>query len=57
MEKNVDYVMKSDELRVGAQELAARAVMTAQMLLDRQMVVDRTARGGRKAHHIELHAR
>jgi hypothetical protein len=57
MEKNVEYVMKSEELRMGAKELAGRAVDAARQLVDRGRIVDRTARGGRKAHHIELRAR
>ena len=57
MEKNVEYVMKSEELRMGAKELAGRAVDAARQLVDRGKIVDRTARGGRKAHHIELRAR
>jgi len=57
MEKNVEYVMRSEELRTGAMELAGRAVDAARQLIDRGRIVDRTARGGRKAHHIELRAR
>jgi hypothetical protein len=56
MEKNVEYVMKSDDLRKGAMELAGRAVLTAQMLLDRHLAVERMARGGRKAYRLVLHA-
>ena len=57
MEMNVEYVMRSEELRKGAMELAARSVSTVQMLLDRHIVVDRTARGGRKANRLVLHAK
>ena len=57
MEKNVEYVMKSQDLRMGAKELAGRAVDAARQLVDRGKIVDRTARGGRKAFHIELRAR
>ena len=57
MEQNVEHVMRSDELRMGAKELAGRAVDSARQLVDRGKVVDRTARGGRKAHHLELRAR
>ncbi len=57
MDKNVEHVMHSEELRMGAKELAARSVTTAQMLLDRHMVADRIARGGRKAHRLDLRAR
>src|SRR5882672_2564418 len=57
MEQNVEHVMRSEELRIGAKELAGRAVDSARQLVDRGKVVDRTARGGRKAHHLELRAR
>jgi multimeric flavodoxin WrbA len=56
MERNVEYVMQSDDLRKGAMELAGRAVLTAQMLLDRHLAVERMARGGRKAYRLVLHA-
>lgn len=54
MEHNVDYVMKSDELREGARMLVARAVDTAHMLLDHEKAPHTVARGGRKAHHIAM---
>jgi hypothetical protein len=57
MERNVEDVMKSEDLRNGAMELAGRAVDAARQLVDRGRIVDRTARGGRKAHHLELRAR
>ena len=54
MERNIEYVQHSEELRGGARELAARAVETARILLGWDRVLDRTARGGRKAHRLDL---
>ncbi|HJU74770.1 MAG TPA: Rieske 2Fe-2S domain-containing protein [Gemmatimonadaceae bacterium] len=54
MERNVDYVMKSEELRDGARTLTARAVDTAQMLLDHETAPHTITRGGRKAHHLAM---
>jgi nitrite reductase/ring-hydroxylating ferredoxin subunit/multimeric flavodoxin WrbA len=54
MEHNIDYVMKSDELREGARMLVARAVDMAQLLLDHEAARHSVARGGRKAHHLAL---
>jgi multimeric flavodoxin WrbA/nitrite reductase/ring-hydroxylating ferredoxin subunit len=54
MEHNVDYVMKSRELREGAQMLAARAVHMAGALLAHELAPEHVARGGRKAHPLEL---
>jgi hypothetical protein len=42
--------MMSPELREGARSLVARAVDTAQLLLDHEDAPHTTARGGRKAH-------
>lgn len=56
MERNVEYVMKSEELRAGARELAKRAVETAKILLAQPGVVKQTARGGRKAHKLDVQA-
>ena len=53
MERNVDYVMKSPELRDGAHALARRAVAKASDLVQ-AAVVTKTERGGRKAHHLEM---
>jgi multimeric flavodoxin WrbA len=57
MERNVDYVKGSRELREGAQMLAARAVHAARLLLDHEAAPHAVARGGRKAHHLVLEAR
>jgi hypothetical protein len=54
MEHNIDYVMKSEELRDGARTLVARAVDTAHLLLDHETAAHTIARGGRKAHHLAL---
>jgi hypothetical protein len=50
MENNTRAVMMSPELREGARSLVARAVDTAQLLLDHEDAPHTTARGGRKAH-------
>jgi multimeric flavodoxin WrbA len=54
MERNVDYVQKSAELRDGARALVARAVHTAQGLLAHEAAPHEVARGGRKAHPLAL---
>jgi nitrite reductase/ring-hydroxylating ferredoxin subunit/multimeric flavodoxin WrbA len=54
MERNVDVVMHSKELRDGARGLMARAVDTAQLLLDHEHAPHTMQRGGRKAHHLVL---
>ncbi len=54
MENNVDYVMRSTELREGAQMLAARAVATATALVAQAAAPGGIARGGRKAHALPL---
>jgi nitrite reductase/ring-hydroxylating ferredoxin subunit/multimeric flavodoxin WrbA len=54
MEHNIDYVMKSTELRDGAKALVARAVDMAQLVLDHEHAPHVVERGGRKAHHLAL---
>ena len=54
MEKNVDVVKHSRELREGARALAARAIDHAQLLLDHEHAPHTMERGGRKAHHLVL---
>lgn len=54
MERNVAHVMKSRELREGAQQLAARAVELAKTLLATAPMVEHTPRGGRKAYRLEI---
>ncbi len=54
MERNVEHVMKSAELREGAQQLAVRAVELAKNLLATAPMVEHTPRGGRKAYRLEI---
>jgi len=54
MERNVEHVMHSAELREGAQQLAARAVELAKTLLATAPMGERTPRGGRKAFRLEI---
>jgi multimeric flavodoxin WrbA len=54
MERNIQHVMNSEELRVGAQELAARAVELSKTLLATAPMVEHTPRGGRKAFRLEI---
>lgn len=56
MERNVEYVAKSKELREGAADLVARAIETAKVLLAGEAVPARTVRGGRKAHQLDVRA-
>lgn len=56
MERNVLHVMKSQELREGAKALVGRAVDLAHVLLNRHLIIDKTPRGGRKAHMLEIQA-
>lgn len=54
MERNVEVVKHSRELREGARALAARAIDHAQLLLDHEEAPHTMERGGRKAHHLVL---
>jgi len=54
MERNVEVVQHSAELREGARSLAARAVDMAQLLLDHEEAPHTMERGGRKAHRLML---
>lgn len=54
MERNVEVVKHSKELRDGARSLAARAIDHAQLLLDHETAPHTTERGGRKAHRLVL---
>lgn len=56
MENNVAYVRDSAELREGAQALAQRAVETARALIAAGGRPEKTPRGGRKAHELEVRA-
>lgn len=54
MERNVAHVMKSEELREGARQLALRSVELSRILLAHVPTVERTPRGGRKAYRLEI---
>ena len=49
MERNVDFVEKSEPLRAGARELVNRGAEMAKALLEREMTRSSIERGGRKA--------
>jgi nitrite reductase/ring-hydroxylating ferredoxin subunit/multimeric flavodoxin WrbA len=54
MEQNVIDVMGSVELREGAAALVDRSVELASFLLSRENPVEHMARGGRKAHSLDV---
>jgi len=54
MERNVEIVKHSKELRDGARALAARTIDTAHLLLDHEHAPHTMERGGRKAHRLVL---
>ena len=54
MENNVADVKNSVELREGACALAERAANLARALIEREAPCDKTERGGRKAHRLEV---
>lgn len=54
MERNMEVVRTSTELRDGARSLAARAIDQAQLLLDHESAPHALDRGGRKAHHLTM---
>ena len=56
MEHNVQYVQRSKELREGAQELVTRAVDMAKLMVEGQVPDRKLARGGRKAHELDVKA-
>jgi multimeric flavodoxin WrbA len=56
MERNVEVVKHSKELRDGARSLATRAVDHARLLLDHEKAPHTTERGGRKAHRLTMEA-
>ncbi len=57
MENNVAAVQNSAELREGACGLAERAVELARLLLGQDKPCNKTQRGGRKAHRLEVERR
>jgi hypothetical protein len=54
MERNVTYVKRSPELREGARALAQRAVEKGAQLVAADAPAEKTVRGGRKAHHMDI---
>ena len=54
MERNVLHVQHSEELRSGARELVHREVEFARLLQEHSGVVEKTERGGRKAHRLDI---
>lgn len=54
MERNVLHVQQSEELRRGARELIRRQVEFAHVLLGHRAVDEKTERGGRKAHRLDI---
>jgi len=54
MERNIDVVKHSQELREGARSLTARAMDHAHLLHDHAQARHTTQRGGRKAHRLVL---
>jgi len=53
MERNVNEVKNSRELREGAQELVTRAAAMARLMVEGQLPEHPLARGGRKAHQLD----
>ena len=56
MERNIEYVAKSKELRDGAADLVARSIEVAKVLLAGEARRPQTVRGGRKAHQLDVRA-
>lgn len=54
MENNMRYVQESKTLREGAQALAARSVEMATLMISGQFKDCTMARGGRKAHRLDV---
>ena len=54
MERNVQQIMDSEELKSGARELIQRQVEHARVLVGHCPATESTARGGRKAHRLEV---
>jgi hypothetical protein len=55
MERNVEIVKQSAELREASGQLVDRAVELAAFLRGRPPQKERMSRGGRKAHHMDTH--
>ena len=56
MENNTRYVRESQTLREGAQALVARSVQMAAVMVGGQLQEPTMARGGRKAHQLDVKA-
>jgi multimeric flavodoxin WrbA/nitrite reductase/ring-hydroxylating ferredoxin subunit len=56
MERNVEYVQNSEELRDGVRQLVDRGVEMARTLIQQGPTHERLARGGRKAHQLDVKA-
>ncbi len=56
MERNIEYVARSKELREGAADLVARAIAVSKVLLAGAERPAKTVRGGRKAHQLDVRA-
>ena len=54
MERNVQQIMDSEELKSGARELIQRQVEHARVLVGHCPATVSTARGGRKAHRLDV---
>jgi multimeric flavodoxin WrbA len=55
MERNVEIVKQSAELREASGQLVDRATELAEFLRGRPPQKERMSRGGRKAHHMDMH--
>jgi hypothetical protein len=53
MERNMDFVQQSENLRSGARELVVRASEMSKCLLERELAHASIERGGRKASKRE----
>jgi nitrite reductase/ring-hydroxylating ferredoxin subunit/multimeric flavodoxin WrbA len=54
MERNMEYVANSDELREGSKDLVCRAVDMAKTVLETKVCERKIDRAGRKAHSLKL---
>jgi multimeric flavodoxin WrbA len=52
MERNVEFVRESEELREGARKLVERALQVARTVIDQDLCAATIERGGRKAHAL-----
>jgi hypothetical protein len=54
MEENIAHVMRSAELREGAQQLVDRSIELATSFVACPQPAEKIARGGRKAHKLDV---